>query len=92
MKPELLTENQTLRRFTNLGLKSSELVSLCQSAIEKFLASTDEPDDETILVRTIKTQNREQKAQQSYEQNIKLFEKRENFAGYPQQVSSMLSE
>lgn len=37
----------------------------------------EEPDDETLLVRTIKSQNKEQKAKQSYAQNIRFFQDEE---------------
>lgn len=61
-----------LDRFIKLGLPKEDLLSICQEAYSD-LKLGEEPDDETLLVKTIKTQNKEQKAKQSYEQNIRFF-------------------
>ena len=41
-----------------------ELETICKAELLKV---EEEPDDESLLISTIKTQNRDQKAQQSYE-------------------------
>lgn len=57
------SEDDLIQRFSKLGVDIAAEPDFNQ-----------EPDDEALLVRTIKTQNRDQKAKQSYEQNCKFFQ------------------
>ena len=61
-----------LEKFKNLGVSKEILLSFADTQMQKKCDDiAKEMDEETLLVTQIKSQNKEQKASQSYEQNMK---------------------
>ena len=64
-----------LAKFKNLGVSKEILLTTADTQMQKKCDEiAKEMDEEMLLVTQIKSQNKEQKAQQSYEQNMKGME------------------
>ena len=60
-------ERVGLSRDLLLNSESNQILAVSEAAIQEM---KDEPDNETLVITQIKNQNKEQKAQQSYEDNM----------------------
>ena len=63
---------KVIKKFIKLGLSEDLIETGPDTHLhKKFTEISQEVDEETLLVTQIKSQNKEQKASQSYEQNMK---------------------
>lgn len=68
---EELKANAIFKRFLRIGVAEDRIMKLCVDGLEEQRKlSLAEPNDDLLLVQSIKKANREQKATQSYEENM----------------------
>jgi len=65
--------NQVFKRFLSLGLKEDRIL---KTVDETFRELYKEPDEEMLLVKTIKSLDISEKATYSFDENIKAFDSR----------------